>query len=270
MRRPVPTILLLLCGTGLLRIALFTDLYLRYVKEGMRPLLIASGVLLVLLGAADAVSYVRRRGNGAPADRGDQSGPGERGDQEGHSDQEGHGGHGHGHPHSGAPRAAWLLFLPVLSLVLWAPPALGAYTASRQPPRAVTQQSAFDPLPAASPLPLTLWDFIRRVQQDPTRAIEGRTVRMTGFATPGKRGGGWFLNRIMISCCAADAQSVRVRIFGAPAPAAGTWVTVTGTWHSGGALGTASASVALDARSVHRVAKPANAYTDALPLTPSR
>ncbi|MFF9819733.1 TIGR03943 family putative permease subunit [Streptomyces sp. NPDC014006] len=254
MRRPLQTTLLVLTGAGLLHIALVTDLYLRYVKEGMRPLLIASGVLLVLLGVADAVSYVRQRRD------------------DGHTGQvdTGQVDTGHGHHHSGAPRAAWLLFLPALSLLFYAPPALGAYTASRQPSEAVAQQDEFDPLPPASPLPITLSDFIRRVQQDRTRAIKGRTVRMIGFATAGEQGGGWFLNRIIISCCAADAQSVKVRIHGTPAPPANTWVAVTGTWHPGGTLGTGSAPAALDARSVEKVAKPVNAYTDALPLIPTR
>ncbi|WP_030751493.1 TIGR03943 family protein [Streptomyces sp. NRRL S-31] len=250
MRRPLQTALLVLTGIGLLRVALFTDLYLRYVKEGMRPLLIASGVLLILLGVADAVAHGRRRGRDDHTDHG--------------------GGHDHGHHHSGASRAAWLLFLPALSMLLYAPPALGAYTASREPTKAITHQDDFDPLPATSPLPMTLSDFIRRVQQDHTRAIKDRTVRMTGFVTSGKRGGGWYLTRIIISCCAADAQSVTVRIYGATAPAADTWVAVTGTWHPGGALGTGSAPAALDARAVEKVAKPANSYTDALPLASTR
>ncbi|GAA0931831.1 TIGR03943 family putative permease subunit [Streptomyces thermoalcalitolerans] len=253
MRRPLQMILLVLSGIGLLRVSLFTDLYLRYVKEGMRPLLIASGVLLILLGAADAVAYVRRREGDAHTDHGDD---------------------GHGHHHSGAPRAAWLLFLPALSLLFHAPPALGAYTASRQPSKAVTYEDEgegdFEPLPATSPLPMTLSDFTRRVRQDRTQAIKGRTVLLTGFVTSGDQGDSWFLTRIMISCCAADAQSVKVRIHGTPAPPADTWVAVTGTWHPGGTLGTRSAPAALDARSVEKIAKPVNAYTDALPLTPTR
>ncbi|MEU3098836.1 TIGR03943 family protein [Streptomyces sp. NPDC006967] len=245
MRRPLQTVLLLLSGAGLLRIALFGDLYLRYVKEGMRPLLIGSGVLLILLGLTDAVSSLRRREDG------------------GHT---GHGDGGHGHQHSSVPRPAWLLFLPALSLLLYAPPALGAYTASREPAEvAVTHEDDFDPLPATSPLPITLSDFTRRVRQDRTGAIGGRTVRMTGFVTSAGQGGGWFLTRIMISCCAADARSVKVRVHGAPAPAADTWVTVTGAWHPGGTLGTGSAPAALDARSVEKTAEPVNAYTDALP-----
>lgn len=250
MRRPLQMVLLVLSGVGLLRVSLFTDLYLRYVKEGMRPLLIASGVLLILLGAADAVAYARRREDGGHA---------------------GHGDDGHGHHHSGAPRAAWLLFLPALSLLFYAPPALGAYTASRQPSKTVTyeDENDFDPLPATSPLPMTLSDFTRRVQQDRTQAIKGRTVRLTGFVTSAGQDDSWFLTRIMISCCAADAQSVKVRIHGTPAPPANTWVAVTGTWHPDGTLGTRSASAALDARSVEKIDKPVNAYTDALPLTPT-
>jgi uncharacterized repeat protein (TIGR03943 family) len=238
--------LLLLVGAGLLRVALFTDLYLRYVKQGMRPLLIASGALLVLLVAAEAVSCALRR------------------EDDGHGGEEEEHAHGHSHHASGTPRAAWLLLPPALSLLLWAPPALGAYTAARQPAQPVTRTSDFDPLPATSPLPLTLSDFTRRVQQDDTQAIKGRVVRLTGFVTPGGRDGDWSLNRIIISCCAADAQTVKVRVRGPHTPPADTWVTVTGTWRPGGTLGTPSAPVALEARSVRKVAKPVNAYTDAL------
>lgn len=252
MRRFAQVALLVLSGVGLLRVSLFSEAYLRYVKEGMRPLLIVSGVLLVLLGAAEAWSARRR-----PAERPAEDGDG--GDGSG-------GGHGHGHDHSGVPRVAWLLFLPALSLLFYAPPALGSYTASREAPKvvAVVAEDGFDPLPATSPLPITLTDFTQRVQQDRTRAIEGRTVRMTGFVTPAD--GGWYLTRIMMSCCAADAQSVKVRVHGVRAPEADTWVTVTGTWHAQGTLGTSSAAVALDGRTVAEVERPVNGYTDALPL----
>ena len=40
---------------------------------------------------------------------------------------------------------------------------------------------------------------------------------MTGFATPVK-GGGWDLTRIIFTCCAADAQTVKVHMYGTPAP----------------------------------------------------
>jgi uncharacterized repeat protein (TIGR03943 family) len=234
--------LLVLSGLGLLHASLFTDLSLRFVKEGMRPMLVASGVLLLVLGVAEAWSN-QKPGSGDAAD-----------------------GHGHSHDHSTVPRIAWLLFLPALSLLFYAPPALGAYTAAREAPKAVTEQRYFDPLPATSPIPLTLTQFTSRVQQDHKRDIGGRSVRMTGFVTPDEGADGWYLTRIIFTCCAADAQSVKVRIHGAAALPADTWVTVTGTWHPGGTLGTSSAPAALDARTVKKVAKPVNAYTDALPL----
>ncbi|POX64760.1 TIGR03943 family protein [Streptomyces sp. Ru62] len=234
MKRSLQAGLLVLCGLGLLHVSLFTDLCLRYVKEGMRLPLIASGAVLLLLGIASAV-----------LDRG-----AERGEH---------------HGHSGVPRVSWLLLLPALSLLFYAPPALGAYTAARQPAKAVVHDSDFDPLPRTSPLPMTLSDFTGRVRQDRGQAIKGRTVLMTGFVTPGD-GGSWELTRIILNCCAADAQSVKVRVYGGPAMPADTWVTVTGTWHPGGTLGTGSAAVALDARTVTKVPRPSNGYQDALPL----
>ncbi|WP_256640893.1 TIGR03943 family putative permease subunit [Streptomyces murinus] len=242
MKRTLQSGLLVLCGLGLLRISLVTDLCLRYVKESMRPLLITSGCVLVLLGVVSAVLDRRR-----------------------HKQEYG----GHGHDHSHVPRVAWLLLLPALSLLCYAPPALGAYTASRQPPKPVAQQSEFAPLAAISPLPMTLSDFTSRVQQDRARAIKGRTVLMTGIVTPHGKGG-WDLTRIIINCCAADAQSVKVRVYGGPVLPANTWVTVTGVWHPAGTLGTSSAAVALDARTVKKVPRPINGYQDALPLPTAR
>lgn len=320
MRRFVQVGLLVLGGLGLLHTSLFTDEYLRYVKEGMRPLLVASGVLLLVLGVAEAWAAPPMEEHGESGDG--ESGHGERGygasgfggqeyGESRHGEQEhggqgygasghgraglarerqgraglaregqgragpareggGHGGNeGHGHDHSRVPRVAWLLFLPVLSLLFYAPPALGSYTASREPAKAVAvQDDAFDPLPATSPLPITLTDFTQRVQQDRSRAIRGRAVVMTGFVTPapGKRDG-WYLTRIIVNCCAADASSVKVLVRGIAAPKADTWVNVTGTWQGSGTLGTSSAAVALDARGVQKVRKPSNAYMDALPLT---
>ncbi|MEU7051845.1 TIGR03943 family protein [Streptomyces lavenduligriseus] len=243
MRRSLQAGLLVLCGLGLLHVSLVTDLYLRYVKEGMRPLLIATGAVLLLLGLASAVLDTGLgRGLGRGADSGD----------------------GHGHGHSGTPKVAWLLLLPALSLLCYAPPALGAYTAARQSAKPVVHRGDFDPLPRTSPLPMTLSDFTSRVREDRGQAVKGRVVRMTGFVTP-RDDGGWDLTRLVLNCCAADAQSVKVRVHGGPVPPADTWVTVTGTWHPGGTLGTASAPVALDARTVTRVPRPTNGYQDALP-----
>ncbi|MGW1911721.1 TIGR03943 family putative permease subunit [Streptomyces sp. NPDC002076] len=244
MRRPVQILLLTLTGLGLLHTALFTDTYLRYVKAGLRPPLIASGVVLLLLGLAAAAA---RSGQEHTA----------------HEDHE------PGHDHSGAPRIAWLLFLPAISLLCYAPPALGAYTAARSNAEPVAVQRGFAPLPATSPLPLTLTDFTKRVQQDPSRAVESRLVQLTGFVTPAEDGDGWYLTRIVFTCCAADSQTVKIRVYGTEAPPASTWLAVTGTWHPHGTLGTRTAQAALDAKDARPMAQPVNAYTDDLPLTPS-
>lgn len=153
----------------------------------MRPLLVASGVLLLLLGVAEAWSHQKP---GEEDGRGERREDGERDEDAGHDGNDhapAHGtDHGRGHDHSAVPRIAWLLFLPALSLLFYAPPALGAYTAAREAPKAVTQQRYFDPLPATSPVPLTLTQFTSRVQQDHKRAIKDRSVQMTGFVTPDK------------------------------------------------------------------------------------
>ncbi|WP_217176763.1 TIGR03943 family protein [Streptomyces sp. AC495_CC817] len=313
MKRPLQALLLLLSGLGLLHATLVTDDYLRYVKQGMYPLLVASGALLLALGTAEAWSLWRPRekderkaGTGTATDPGVGTvtaiGTGIRGDADTatgtHAGPDPHADadtdttpddHDHDHDHSTPPRVAWLLLLPALSLLFYAPPAIGAYTASREAPKAVavTDQDDFDPLPKTSPLPITLTDFTRRVQQDRDRAIDGRTVVMTGFVTPdkgtsagngGSGGSGgdsrddgtatWYLTRAIFSCCAADAQFVKVRVHGAPPPPADTWVTLTGTWHSSGTLGTSSAEAAVDADAVKKVPRPPNAYADA--LTPTR
>ncbi|MEW2625981.1 TIGR03943 family protein [Streptomyces sp. NPDC048106] len=259
MRRLLPSLLLKLTGLGLLHITLFTDTYLRYVKPGLRPVLIASGVALLLLGITAAFSRTGSKGHA----------------HDGHDSRDGHAhggqeGHAHdGHDHSRTPGIAWLLLLPALSLLFFAPPALGAYTAARAGTGPLaTQKKTFGPLPATSPLPLTLTDFTRRVQQDRSRAIQGRTVRLTGFVTPDAAGDGWYLTRIVFTCCAADSQTVKVRVRGSEAPPADTWLAVTGTWHPAGTLGTRSAPAALDAQRTTPIARPVNAYTDDLPLTP--
>jgi membrane protease YdiL (CAAX protease family) len=99
-----------------------SDAALAYVKAGLQPLLVASGVILVGLGVA-AVLWYRR-------------------------DQDGHQPHG--------SRVAWLLALPPLALVLIAPPALGAFAASRQPiqPPPTIQASPTRPTaPGSDPFP---------------------------------------------------------------------------------------------------------------------
>jgi uncharacterized repeat protein (TIGR03943 family) len=258
-KRTVQAALLLLTGAGVLRVSLFSDICLRYVKEGLQPFLIVSGIALVSLGLIGAVRdglpfAGRRRSVGAHL-----------GDATLVHDGREHG-HGHGHDHSHGPRIAWLLLLPTLALLFFAPPALGSYTAARDNAKAVEDYSRFEPLPSRGPAPLSLTEFIARAQQDDKQSLKGRSVLLAGFVTPGKNGT-WDLTRLLVACCAADSQSLTVTVHGVKAPPADTWVKVTGTWHPDGTLGTASAGLALDATSLQRTPQPPSPYLDRAPAS---
>lgn len=254
MRRYGPALLLLLVGAAVLRISAFSELYLRYVQSGLRPYLVVSGAALVLLGAVMAV--VRRVERAERDERGDDHG--ERGDDHGDGHEGDHGDHGHAHH---GPRIAWLLTLPALALLLFPPPALGSYSAAREAAqRAAQGVGTFPALAAGDPVELGVGEFSSRAIYDSGRSLTGRTVRMTGFVTHGDDGT-WYVTRLLVSCCAADATTSKVEIRGADALPADTWVTVTGTWHPKGKLGTDSAwPPVLDAASVKQVTEPADPY----------
>ncbi|MFC9506351.1 TIGR03943 family putative permease subunit [Streptomyces sp. NPDC057002] len=246
MRRYGPAVLLALVGAAILRVSLFSELYLRYVQAGLRPYLVASGVGLVLLGAVVGV-VVRTSG-----------------EHDGHEESGGeeHEGREDGHTHGPAgPRVAWLLALPALALLLFPPPALGSYSAEREAAqRAAQGVGGFPALPSGNPLDLTLGEFGSRALYDSSRSLKGRTVRLTGFVT--RDGDGtWYVTRLLVSCCAADATTGKAEVRGADAPPVDTWVTVTGTWQPRGELGTDSAwPPVLDVTSVRRVPQPDNPY----------
>jgi uncharacterized repeat protein (TIGR03943 family) len=189
-----------------------SDAALAYVKAGLQPLLVASGVVLVGLGLVGVA---------------------------GHDHDE----HGH-QPHG--PRVAWLLVLPSLALVLIAPPALGAFAASRQPiqPPPTIQASpsgtaapSSDPFPPLIPpgdgtaVPMPLAEYLARDYQEP-HTLAGVRIRLLGFVTPQHRGpDSYLLTRFAISCCAADATALRVAIRGDQiVRAADTWLEVEGRW----------------------------------------
>ncbi|MGK5697660.1 TIGR03943 family putative permease subunit, partial [Streptomyces sp. URMC 128] len=151
--------------------------------------------------------------------------------------------------------------LPALALLLFPPPALGSYSAEREAAqRAERGVGTFPALPAGNPVDLTLGEFGSRAVYDSDRSLTGRTVRLTGFVTRGADGT-WYVTRLLVSCCAADAGAARAEVRGAAAPPVDTWVTVTGTWHPEGDPGSDAAwPPALDATSVQRVRQPDNPY----------
>jgi len=189
--RAVQAVLLFLVGSVLLHAGL-SGLYLRYVKAGLRPLVLLAGVVLVVAAVA-TIRYARR-----PA---------------------GHRG----------PRIAWLLVLPVFALILAAPPALGSYSAMRAG-TAVTAPRIVAPLPAGNPVRLTVIDYAGRAVYDHGRSLAGRTVTLTGFVAFDQAGTPYLI-RMLLNCCAADAQPVKVGLTGRVPPVLqpDSWLEVTGT-----------------------------------------
>jgi uncharacterized repeat protein (TIGR03943 family) len=201
--REIQGVLMLLVGGALLRASL-TDLYLRYVKPGLQPLLIVAGVVLIVAAVTTLwYEYRRRRTQRA---------------------------HEHGHRES---RVAWLLLVPVLALILVAPPALGSYAANRSGTALLQRPPGFPALPAGDPVRLTVLDYATRAVFDDGRSLTGRQVRLTGFVS--RDGvGPLYLTRMVVSCCAADAQPVKIGLSGqAPIDLKpDTWLDVTGTYSS--------------------------------------
>jgi uncharacterized repeat protein (TIGR03943 family) len=209
--RQAQAVVLLLVGGAVLRSSL-TDMYLRYVKQGLRPFLIAAGALLVI--AAVMTLWYEFRGGKAAKD-------------------DGHGhGHDDGHGHSHEPRVAWLLILPVFALLLVSPPALGSYAASRSG-TSLQQVSDFPPLPAGDPAKISVLDYASRAVFDEGRSIGDRKVQLRGFVVKGADGKS-YLARMILTCCAADARPVKVGLDGQiPTDLKpDTWLEVTGRYTS--------------------------------------
>jgi uncharacterized repeat protein (TIGR03943 family) len=215
--------LLILVGVAVLRLTVATDEYLNYVKPGLHYLLAAAGVVVVVLGGTGLWTEWGKPRTVALAEP-DQSEP----------DQgEGHGGHDHGHR---GPRVAWLLALPVLAIFLVAPPALGSFTAARAAPRSAPAipppSDGYPALPAGDPVKLSIGEFIGRsfdAQAGTANTLNGHRVTLTGFAMTSEEGG-WYLTRLHIACCAADAIPMQIIVRGVAQPPKETWVEVTGTW----------------------------------------
>ncbi|WP_329298152.1 TIGR03943 family protein [Streptomyces sp. NBC_00659] len=233
MNRQAQAAVLFLLGAAVLH-ASVTDLYLRYVKAGLRPLLLAAGVVLIVTALA-TVWYEVREHRKASADRSGDGHDAEDMHGHGHEDAEhGHGQgqdteHGHGHTHR-EPRISWLLVLPLLALILVAPPALGSYSAMRTG-TALQAPFGYAKLPAGDPVPLGLVDYASRAAYGHGRSLDGRQVKITGFVALDSAGAP-YLVRMALNCCAADAQPVKIGLSGQIPPVLrpDTWLEVTGRY----------------------------------------
>ncbi|MFG2453997.1 TIGR03943 family putative permease subunit [Streptomyces sp. M41(2017)] len=208
MNRQAQAAVLFLVGAAVLH-AGATDLYLRYVKAGLRPLLLAAGVVLIVTALATVGYEVRERRTASGSAGGD----------------------GHAHPHR-EPRISWLLVLPLLALILVAPPALGSYSAMRTG-TALQAPFGYPALPAGDPVPLGLVDYAGRAAYGHGHTLGDRRVRITGFVAL-DHAGTPYLVRMALNCCAADAQPVKIGLSGRIPPVLqpDAWLEVTGTYSS--------------------------------------
>jgi uncharacterized repeat protein (TIGR03943 family) len=188
---------------GAVLFAGLTDLYLRYVKAGLRPLLLLAGAVLIV-AAIVTIWHEWRRPRTAKANQAE-------------------------HEHHG-PRISWLLLLPMFALILVAPPPPGSYSAMRTG-TALQEPGLFPALPAGDPLQLGLVDYAGRAVFDHGRSIGDRRITTTGFISFDD-GGAPYLVRMILNCCAADAQPVKIGLTGQIPPILqpDTWFEITGTY----------------------------------------
>ncbi|MGH3915487.1 MAG: TIGR03943 family putative permease subunit [Pseudonocardiaceae bacterium] len=232
MRRETQNVLLVLLGGALLKIA-WTGSYLRYVKPSLLPFLVAAGVLILALGLIAIVRDLRA-GRAASVDA----------------------------EHAG--RSPWLLLLPVLAIFLVSPPALGADTVSRSAGTVVAPQRSieFPPLPADPAPAMRMSDFVTRAVWDESGTLHGRQVRLLGFIVHSP-GGGTYLARLAIACCAADATPLKVRLDGRDGLASlpqDAWFEVRGQVVPGSATQNARFTPTFTVTDLHSVPAPAESY----------
>jgi uncharacterized repeat protein (TIGR03943 family) len=241
MRKDAQAVLLLLVGGTLLKISL-AGTYVRYVKVGQFPLLVSAGAVLVLVGLVTLWQTLRPAKRHAPAHAGahtyahhaahDGHGSGEHRSDEHESNERESGEPGLGEHVHGEPRVGWLMLAPALALLLIAPPALGAFQASRNGTALQAPSNAdFAPLPDGDPVRISVLDYASRAVFDHGQSLRERRVTLSGFIIAGPHGQP-YLARMIVTCCAADARPVKVGLTGdvPGALAPDQWVEVVGTY----------------------------------------
>ncbi|MCV7230731.1 TIGR03943 family putative permease subunit [Mycolicibacterium komossense] len=235
MSRVTQNLLLLLVGLSTM-VMLVKGTYLNYVRPALFPWLLAAAAVLIALGVAAIVRDLRDAG--------------------GHIDHE--------HDHRHRPWLVWLLLIPVAMVAFVVPPPLGAQGASPQAAVSAPQRRAFPPLPSGDAPAVSLPEVVMRAAADSTNSLDGRTITLTGFSLH-RPDGGVDLGRVVIVCCAADAQLARVHLTGpTSATAAGfpddTWLQIRGQILTGSAHSDDGFIPTFGVTDVTRIDKPANTY----------
>lgn len=224
MSRETENALLLLVGLSTAIIA-FTGAFTRYVKPALLPWLWASAVVLIALALIAIVGDIRH----GPRD----------GEHAGHEHRSG---------------VVWLLVIPVALLAFVVPPALGPGSARPAVSATAAERRPFPQLPAGRAPELSLPEVLIRLAQDSAGTLNDRLLTVTGFTI--RDGARTYLGRVVILCCAADAQLARIGLSGPGAATAaslpdGTWVRVEGHATAG----------ELRAETVVQIPEPANTYS---------
>lgn len=236
--------ILLLFGGALTRLA-FSDDLLRYVRPAARIWVLLAGIAILTVAIWSLVASLRAEG--AYLDDADDAGePGRA-----------VGAHGHGL----ATKTAWFVLAPVIVILVVSPPALGSFSAARETSQ-VPQPARVDfpPLPTGDPVSVSMLNFATRVIWDDGRTVQNRRVRLTGFVL-GTNPQGYVMTRLVITCCAADAQPVNVEVVDPGARfAVNSWTEVIGTY--AGVSPQSKTLPLLKAEQIRPVKQPANPYDD--------
>jgi putative membrane protein len=207
--------------------------YLHFVKPSLLPWLVAAAVVLIALAMVSIVRDLRQ----AAAE-----------------DDE----------HRHRPWLVWLLLVPIALTTFVVPPPLGAHGAA---PEAVAvtepQRRPFPPLPAGRAPTVSIPDLVMRAAADSANSLGGRLITVAGFTL--RYPEGTDLGRVVIVCCAADAQLARVHLSGpAAAEAAGypedTWLQLEGTVDPKTSAAATNFVPTMAVSRVTRIDKPANTY----------
>jgi uncharacterized repeat protein (TIGR03943 family) len=241
MSRETENTVLLLVGISIAMITV-TGVFTRYVKPALLPWLVASAVVLIGLALVAIIGDIRRGGprtTDADVD------------------------HGHAHKHRSG--IVWLLVGAVLVLMFVAPPALRPSAAAPSVTSVSNDvlNSAFSPLPPGPAPEVSLPEVLMREAHDTTGSLTKRPITVTGFVL--NEAQGVDLGRIVIICCAADAQLARIHLRG---PAAGgasglpdnTWLRVQGQVIPAPRQPNSPAIPTLQATAVTRIDAPPNPY----------
>jgi len=207
--------------------------YLHFVKPSLLPWLLAAAAVLIALAVASIVRDLRH----APAED-------------------------HGHTHR--PWLVWLLLVPIALTTFVVPPPLAAQgTAPETLAATEPARRAFPPLPGGRAPTVPIPDVVMRAAADSTNSLDGRLITITGFTL--RYPDSTDLGRVVIVCCAADAQLARIHLSGAAvAEAAGypedTWLQLEGTVVPGTSSISTNFIPTMAVSAVTRIDKPANTY----------